>query len=61
MLYADDVFIVSRSLQGLAKMMEIIVEVCRAFVLTVPVKKTETMCKPPPRKPWTMVQVEAAG
>ena len=42
MLYADDACIVSRSPQGLAKMMEVIVEVCRAFALTVSVKKTET-------------------
>ena len=35
MLYADDACIVSRSPQGLAKMMEVIVEVCRAFGLTV--------------------------
>ena len=49
MLYADDVFIVSRSPQGPAKMMEVIVEVCRAFALTVSAKKTETMCMPPHR------------
>ena len=61
MLYADDACIVSRSPQGLAKMMEIIVEVCRAFALTVSVKKTETMCIPPPRTPRTMVRKEAAG
>ena len=61
MLYADDACIVSRSPQGLAKMMEVIVEVCRAFALTVSAKKTETMCMPPPRTPRTMVQVEAAG
>ena len=35
MLYADDACIVSRSPQGLAKVMEVIVEVCRAFALTV--------------------------
>ena len=46
MLYADDACIVSRSPQGLAKMMEVIVEVCRAFALTVSAKKTETMCMP---------------
>ena len=61
MLYADNVCIVSQSSQGLAKMMAVIVEVCRAFVLTVALKKTETMCMPPRRKPWTMVRVEAAG
>ena len=48
MLYADDACIVSRSPQGRAKMMEVIVEVCRAFVLAVSAKKTETMCMPPP-------------
>ena len=32
MLYADDACIDSRSPQGLAKMLEVIVEVCRAFV-----------------------------
>ena len=46
MLYADDVCKVSRSPQGLAKMMEVIVEVCRAFALTVSAKKTDTMCMP---------------
>ena len=62
MLYADDACIVSRSPQGgLAKMMEVIVEVCRAFGLTVSAKKTETMCMPPPRTPRTMVRIEAAG
>ena len=61
MLYADDACIVSRSPQGLAKMMEVIVEVCRAFALTVSAKKTEIMCMPPPRTPRTMVRIEAAG
>ena len=61
MLYAENACIVSRSPQGLAKMMEVIAEVCRAFPLTVSAKKTETMCMPPPRTPRTMVRVEAAG
>ena len=61
MLYADDPCIVSRSPQGLAKMKEAIVEVCRAFALTVSAKKTEKMCMPPPRTPRTMVRIEAAG
>ena len=42
-------------------MMEVIVEVCRAFALTVSANKTETMCMPPPRTPRTMVGIEAAG
>ena len=45
-LYADDACIVSRSPQGIAKMMEAIVEVCRAFALTVSVKKTDHMFSP---------------
>ena len=61
MLYADDACIVSRSPQGLAKMMEVIVEVCRTFALTVSAKKTEIMCMPPPRTLRTVVQIEAAG
>ena len=40
MLYVDDACIVSRSPQGLAKRMEVIVEVCRAFALTVSAKET---------------------
>ena len=32
--------------QRIAKIMEVIVEVCRAFALTVSAKKTETMCMP---------------
>ena len=43
MLYADDAYILSQSPQGLAKMMTVIVKVCRAFALTVSVKKTETV------------------
>ena len=60
-LYADDACIVSRSPQGLAKIMEVIVEVYRAFALTVSAKKTKTRCLPPPHTPRTMVRVEAAG
>ena len=40
MLYAADAWIVSRSPQRLAKMMEVIVEVFRAFAYTVSAKKT---------------------
>ena len=41
LLYADDAFKVSRPPQGLAKMMEVIVEVCRVFALTVSAKTTD--------------------
>ena len=57
MLYAYDACIVSSSPQGLAKMMEVIVEVCRAFALTVSAKQTDAICMPPPRTPRTMVRV----
>ena len=60
MLYVYGACIVSRSPQGLAKIMEAIVKVCGAFALTVSEQKTETMCIPPPRTPRTMVRVEAA-
>ena len=41
--------------------MDVIVEVCRAFAVTVSVKKTDTRHIPPPHTPRTMVRVEAAG
>ena len=57
----DGACIVSLSPQGLAKMMQLIVEFCRAFALTMSAKKAEAMCMPLPRTPRTMVRVEAAG
>ena len=60
-LYANDAGIVSRSPQGLAKMIEDMVKNCRALALIVSAKKTETMCMPPPRTSRTMVGVETAG
>ena len=61
MLYADDACIIARSPQGLTKMIEVIVEVCRAFALTVSAKKTWTMCMPLPRTQRMMVRIETAG
>ena len=61
MLYVDVTCLVSHSPQELTKVMEVIVEVCRAFALTVSAKRIETMCMPLPCKPRTMVQIEAAG
>ena len=43
MLYADDAGIVSRSSEGLEKMMTVIVTACAAFGLTVSEAKTEIM------------------
>ena len=43
MLYADDAGVVSRSLEGLMRMMTLIVEVFGAFGLTVSEKKKETL------------------
>ena len=59
-LYADDACKVSRSPQGLAKMIEFIVEVYRAFALAALATKTDAKCMPPPRTLQTMVRVEAA-
>ena len=61
MLYADDACIVSQSPQVLTNMMEVAVEVCRAFALAVSAKKTEMLCMHLPRESWKMVPVEAAG
>ena len=44
MLYADDEGIVSRSPEGLEKMMTVIVTACAAFGLTVSEAKTGIMC-----------------
>ena len=44
MLYADDAGIVSRSSEGLERMMTAIVTACSAFGLTVSEAKTEIMC-----------------
>ena len=61
MLYADNTCIDSRTPQGLAKIIEVIVQVFRYFTLTVSAKKIEAMCMPSPRKSWAMTRVEAAG
>ena len=44
MLYADDAGIVSRSSEGLERMMTVIVTACSSFGLTVSEAKTEMMC-----------------
>ena len=43
-LYADDAEIVSRSPEGLEKMMAVIATACASFELTVSEAKTEIMC-----------------
>ena len=55
MLYANDACIILQSPQGLARMMEVIVEIGRAFALIVSAKRTKTMYTPPPRKPRTIM------
>ena len=42
-------------------MRKVIVEVCRAFALTVSAKKTDAMRMPPPRTPRTTMPVRATG
>ena len=44
MLYADDADIVSRSPEGLEKILTVIVTACAAFGLMVSEAKTEIMC-----------------
>ena len=63
MLYADDAGIVSKSAEGLAKIMTAIVTVFDAAGLTVSEKKTETMLlRTPDQAPCTSpLAIEAAG
>ena len=63
MLYADDAGIVSKSVEGVAKMMTVIVTVFEAAGLTVSEKKTETKLRPTPdQAPCTSpLVIEAAG
>ena len=68
MLYADDAGVVSRSQEGLTRMMITIVEVFGAFGLTVSEKKTETLLRRVPEKqpkkggsPPPPLVIEAAG
>eukprot|EP00752_Nemacystus_decipiens_P002428 g2287.t1 len=66
MLYADDAGVVSKSAEGLGRMMTIIVEVFREFGLTVSERKTLTLVmrereKHPPPPPPPPLIIEAAG
>ena len=68
MLYADDAGVVSRSQEGLTRMMTTIVEVFEAFGLTVSETKTETLLMRAPEKqpkkwgsPPPPLIIEAAG
>ena len=68
MFYADDAGVVSRSQEGLARMMTTIVEVFGEFGLTVSEKKTETLLMRAPEKqpkkggsPPPPLVIEAAG
>ena len=65
MLYADDAGVVSKSAEGLARMMTIVVEVFGEFGLTVSEKKTETLLlrvkeEQPATSPPPLI-IEAAG
>ena len=63
MLYANDAGIVSKSADGLAKMMTVIATVFEAAGLTVSEKKTETMLlRIPDQAPcWGMLYADDAG
>ena len=51
MLYADDAGVVSRSAEGLARMMTAVVEPFANLGLAVSEKKTETLLMHPPERP----------
>ena len=61
MIYSDDACIVSRSPQGLERMMATLVDVFSAFGLTVCEKKAETMSLPIPHLPATPIAFTTAG
>ena len=60
-LYADYAAIVYRPPASLAKIMTAIVEVCRAYGLTVAERKTETMMMRPPHHAQEDLEIVAAG
>ena len=60
-LYADDACIVSRSPQGLERMMVTMVDVFDAFGFTVSEKKPETMRLPIPHDPATPIAFTTMG
>ena len=61
MLYADDAGIVSRSSEGLERMMTAIVTACSPFGLTVSEPKTELMCLETKRGGKVSFPINAAG
>ena len=61
MLYADDPCIVSRSPQGLERMMATLVDVLGAFGLTGSEKKTKPMSLPIPHGPATPMAFTTTG
>ena len=62
MLYADDAGVVSTSLRGLTRMMDVIVVACQEFGLTVSGKKTEDMhLWSHPNTASNALRIEAAG
>ena len=63
MLYADDAGIASKSAEGLAKMMTVVVTALAAAGLTVSEKKTETMLLRTPNQAirTSPLVVEVAG
>ena len=61
MLYADDAGIISRSSEGLERMMTVIVTACSAFGLTVSEAKTEIMCLQTKGEGKVSFTINAAG
>ena len=61
MLYADDAGIVSRSSEGLERMMTVIMTACSSFGLTVSEAKTEIMCLETKGEGKVSFAINAAG
>ena len=61
MLYADDAGIVSRSSEGLERMMTAIVTACSSFGLTASEEKTEIMCLETKSGGKVSLTINAAG
>ena len=61
MLYADDAGIVSRSPEGLERMMTVIVTACSPFMLTVSEAKPEIICLETKGRGKVSFKINAAG
>lgn len=61
MMYADDTCIVSRSSEGPATVMTVVLDVCEASGPTESEKKAETMATPTRRETMEPIEIKPAG